>query len=137
VDLRYRGHGIEIKSAAYLQSWPRDRPSSISFDIAKKKGWDAATSTSHLESVRSADCYVFCLYPEQHQETAEPIQVPDWQFYVLATSVIDRTFGDQKTVGLSRVADAVAPVKYGGLRAAIDMAEPRHLSGFRLPVPGS
>ena len=122
VDLRYRGSGIEIKSAAYLQSWAQEKSSSIRFDIAKKKGWDAATNTSQLESVRSAACYVFCLYPEKDRAKADPIQVPDWQFFVLSTSVINETFRDQGKVALSRIADAVSPVRYHDLRAAVDAA---------------
>ena len=61
VDLRYQDISIEVKSAAYVQSWKQDKLSSIRFDISKKKSWDAETNQVSHESVRSADMYVFCL----------------------------------------------------------------------------
>ena len=71
VDLRYGDRCIEVKSAAYVQSWQQDRPSTIRFDIARKRGWDALTKPSADKAVRSADCYVFCLYPEQDVSKAD------------------------------------------------------------------
>ena len=70
VDLYYRdaagtARGIEVKSAAYLQSWPQSQYSAISFGIGKTRGWDAETGNSTTEPLRSAACYVFCLYPEK------------------------------------------------------------------------
>ena len=61
VDLRYQDISIEVKSAAYIQSWKQEKLSSIIFDISKKKSWDAETNQVFRESVRSADMYVFCL----------------------------------------------------------------------------
>lgn len=55
VDLRYRGRAIEVKSAAYVQSWAQARPSVITFDVARKRGWDAETNTSLPNADRSAD----------------------------------------------------------------------------------
>ena len=36
VDLRYRGKTIEVKSAAYCQSWKQPRPSAVRFGVAKR-----------------------------------------------------------------------------------------------------
>ena len=80
VDLRYRDRCIEVKSAAYLQSWQQDRPSLIRFDISRKQGWDARTNTSADTAVRSADCYVFCLYPEQDASKADVLDADAWAF---------------------------------------------------------
>ena len=62
VDLSYHDKRIEVKSAAYLQSWEQERLSVIRFDIARKRGWDAAANLSASKPTRSADAYVFCLY---------------------------------------------------------------------------
>lgn len=37
------GLKVEVKSAAYLQSWRQAMPSSIPFDVRPSLGWDAAT----------------------------------------------------------------------------------------------
>ena len=65
VDLRYLDKKIEIKASAYCQTWPQETPSRISFDIAKKQPWDAASNTSGDEAIRSSDCYVFYLFAEK------------------------------------------------------------------------
>jgi hypothetical protein len=48
------GLKIEVKSAAYLQSWQQKRLSPIRFDIGRKKGWDAETNINALEAAESA-----------------------------------------------------------------------------------
>ena len=122
VDLRYQDRAIEVKSAAYLQSWHQDRLSTIRFDIAQKRGWDAGTNTYAPEPTRSADCYVFCLYPETDPARADILDVAAWQFYVLSTQEIDRAFAEQKTVALSRVRALCQPAGYQGLKDRVDAA---------------
>ena len=92
----------------------------IRFDIARKRGWDALTNTNADEAVRSADCYVFCLYPEQNASKADVLDADAWVFYVLSTDQIERELGAQKSVGLSRLRTMVEPVTYKGLQARID-----------------
>lgn len=55
------GRRIEVKSAAYLQSWTRDYYSKIIFDIAPKRAWSPETGYSP-ECIRHSDLYVFCVY---------------------------------------------------------------------------
>jgi hypothetical protein len=64
VDLRYQGKKIEVKSSGYLQSWHQTKLSKIQFDIAPKAGWDADSNVQVQAKMRSADCYVFCVYEE-------------------------------------------------------------------------
>lgn len=45
VDLRYQGRGIEVRAAAYLQSWHQSHPSAIRFRIANTRAWDTQTNT--------------------------------------------------------------------------------------------
>jgi hypothetical protein len=65
---------------------------------------------------RSADCYVFCLYPETDRDRADILDVAAWQFYVLSTGQIERELGDQKSVGLARIRSMCSPVGYHELR---------------------
>ena len=120
VDLRYRGKGIEVKSAAYLQSWRQDRLSVIRFDIARKRAWYAATNTYAPQPIRSADCYVFCLYPETDPARVDVLDVAAWQFYVLSTGQINRELGEQKTVGIGRVQGMCGVTGYDGLQERIN-----------------
>jgi len=62
VDHHYNGKTIEVKSAAYVQRWMHVKLSTISFDIGKKTPWYAETNTWGTEPIRSANCYILCLY---------------------------------------------------------------------------
>ena len=94
-DLKVDGVGVEVKSAAYVQAWAQAEPSVISFDIAPKTGWDAATNTHAAGPGRSAAVYVFCLF-----NGIDPLDVKQWTFYVLPTSVLNRQVPTQKTIRL-------------------------------------
>jgi hypothetical protein len=120
VDHRYNGKTIEVKSAAYVQSWSQEKPSTISFDIAKKTPWDAETNTYGTEPARSADCYIFCLYAETDATKANVLNLDDWKFYVLSTRMINGEFKDQKRVALSRIVRLCDAVPYSQLNDAVD-----------------
>lgn len=98
-DLRVGDIGVEVKSAAYVQSWGT-RPSTISFDISTKMGWDASTNTYAASAERSADVYVFCLLTVTNREHVDPLDVAQWRFYVLPTSVLNRKVPVQKRIRL-------------------------------------
>ena len=112
---------IEVKSAGYLQSWSQKDYSKIIFDIGKKQGWDPKTGASDDTPVRAADCYVFCVYEERRDKTPKHVlDVNRWSFYVVNTDVINRTFGDQKTVSLSGILTLCPePVKYENIREQV------------------
>ncbi len=55
------GFRIEVKSAAYLQSWNQKALSPISFSVAPALGWDAKAGARSKEKIRPADVCVFCL----------------------------------------------------------------------------
>jgi len=120
VDVCYRGRSIEVKASAYLQSWHQEHPSIIKFDIAKKRAWDPETNVIASEPVRSADCYVFCLYPETNSSKANILDVSSWKFYVLSTEQIEKEFGNQKSVGIKRLQAVCEPVQYEQLTPKID-----------------
>ena len=121
VDIKTpEGISIEVKSAAYIQSWQQPRPSRISFDIKKKIPWDPKTGEYGATSVRNAAVYVFCLLAHRDDRTINPLELAQWEFYVLSKRTIDTAFGDQKTVALSRLKDHGAmSVGYRELRVAI------------------
>jgi hypothetical protein len=95
-----QGTKVEVKSAAYVQSWKQKGPSTISFSITPTTGWDAATNTSSAERRRQADVYVFCLLAHPDKATIDPLDLDQWKFYALSTAQLDATVGGQKTISL-------------------------------------
>jgi hypothetical protein len=126
-DLRLGTIGIEVKSAAYVQSWKTTQPSTIAFDIGPKAGWDAETNTSAASAGRAAHVYVFCLLEGMDRNSVSPLDLTHWRFYVLPTSVLNREVPKQKTIRLGPLLK-LGPTEctFDGLKDAVDCAALRH-----------
>ena len=112
------GRRIEVKSAAYLQSWTTDFPSQIQYDIAPKLAWDGHSYA--LEAKRNCDIFVFCLYTALTRDKSI-LDLDYWEFYVLPTSVLNAKIPTQKKISLSSLLK-LEPVKtdYAGLEKVIE-----------------
>lgn len=95
------GTRIEVKSAAYLQSWAHAKLSNISFSIRPTLAWNSQTNQLSSELRRQADIYVFCLLTHQEKNTLDPMKLEQWEFYLLHSARLDEHFPTQKTIGLS------------------------------------
>lgn len=95
------GIRIEVKSSAYLQTWKQEKLSRIQFDIAPKNAWDSVENSYASQRIRSADVYVFCLFNSKDPNTANPMDLAQWEFYVLATSVLNELVPKQKSISLT------------------------------------
>jgi hypothetical protein len=117
------GCKLEVKSAAYLQSWKQDRLSKISFGIKPTAGWYAETNKYDDKVSRNADVYVFCVFAHKDPESADPLCLDQWQFYVIATKELDRLVPKQKTITLSSLLQlGPAETDYYGLGLAVKKA---------------
>lgn len=94
------GIKIEVKSAAYVQSWQQERLSDLRFDIARKQSWFAETNTFSDTLERPADVYVFCVLAEKERQKIDPLDLHQWLFIVLPAETINNKLGEQKSVGL-------------------------------------
>jgi hypothetical protein len=95
------GLTIEVKSSAYLQTWAQKAPSTICFDIAPTRYWSPATNELAAEPRRPADLYVFALLAHQDKATLNPMDVSQWEFFVLTTAVLNARLPTQKQLTLS------------------------------------
>jgi hypothetical protein len=121
-DLKSKqGVKIEVKSAAYLQSWHQNRLSAISFDIRPTIGWDAGTNTFGTIRKRQADVYVFALLKHKDKATLDPLNVDQWVFYILQAAVLDTKMPNQKRLSLTTL-EGLAPVEavFGQIASSIE-----------------
>lgn len=117
------GIKVEVKSGAYIQSWSQKKLSTIQFGIRPTQGWDSGNGAYSNVVERQSDVYVFCVLGHQEQGSIDPLNMDQWDFYVLATKELNREVNAQKTISLSRL-EALKPLKatYGELYAAIKQA---------------
>ena len=138
-DVEVPGCGtIEVKSSAHIQSWKQQDYSKISFDIAKRKSaWNPKTGNyRELDPPeRIADVYVFCLLKHKCQETIDPLDVKQWEFFVVPRSKLDHGHHrDNNKIGLNPLSRLAKPIAYHELRDQVNRAiavqrgstEPRH-----------
>ena len=115
------GRKIEVKSAAYLQSWKQQGLSRIKFGIQPTRALNDGTNIYEIERKRQAELYIFCLMHHQDRGTINPLDMAQWTFYLLAASVLDKQVQAQKTIVLSSLLRLnPIQVKYEGLAEAID-----------------
>lgn len=110
---------IEIKSAAYLQSWHHQKLSDIRFSIRPTQY--LSSTASDLEIKRQADIYVFCLLHHQEKDSIDPMNLDQWEFYILRSLVLNEMFPKQKTIGLKSLLKA-NPLKanYNEIKSCIE-----------------
>jgi hypothetical protein len=108
------GLRIEVKSAAYLQSWAQRAESAISFDVRETLAWDADTNAFAPESDRrrQADLYVFAVLAHRDKLTLNPLDVSQWKFYLLEAGILNEHVKKQRRISLRRVL-GLSPVHCG------------------------
>jgi len=63
---------------------------------------------------------VFCVLKHKEQETLNPLDLDQWEFYTLSTEVLNRGANNQKTISLYRVASlGASKSNFAGLSQAI------------------
>lgn len=112
------GVRVAVKTAGLRQSWnlqsaPDSKPL---FNIAPSGQLVEETGRYGEKRKRFSDVHVFCLYRK-----GEPMDIANWDFYVLPTRVLEAKAPDQKTAVLSRLVRLGArQVAFGDLRATIE-----------------
>jgi hypothetical protein len=113
------GIRIEVKSAAYLQSWTQKDLSRINFSIRPTRAWNADTGIVAAEPQRSADVYVFCLLKHQKKETLNPLELEQWEFFVLSTVELNNYTHSRTSITLASLQKLTKSISYEDLHSTI------------------
>lgn len=98
------GVTVEVKASGYLQTWSQKKLSKPIFSIRPTMAWDYETNQYEETSKRQAEVYVFCIRNYKHKdEGINPLDLSQWEFYVLPTKILDEKMTTQKTISLDRV----------------------------------
>ncbi|MGN0693288.1 MAG: hypothetical protein ACI4LK_00035 [Lentihominibacter sp.] len=125
------GISVEVKASGYIQTWDQEELSSLSFNIPPTYGWDSETNTYSEIRKRQADVYVFCVHKHREQESINPLDISQWEFYVLPTAVLNEKAGEQKTATLSSLINMGAEkCEFGELEEKIEEVIQDHHEAF-------
>jgi hypothetical protein len=116
------GIKIEVKSSSYIQSWQQFDFSTISFSIKLTKHGDAENGISRAEAKRHADLYVFCLLKHKEQETINPLQLEQWDFFVVPTYKLDNYTRSKSSITLNSLLKIADKIAYDKLKYTIENA---------------
>ena len=115
-DLEFNGLKIEVKSAGYLQSWYQSKLTTIRFSTQKTFAWDKLTGKYETARKRQADIYVFALLAYQEQETVNPMNVEQWEFYVVPSEKLE----ERKSISFKTLWSMSERAAYGDLKMAVE-----------------
>lgn len=118
-DIDYSDFRIEVKASSDFHPWLAEGT------ISKRNVFSIAKSRSNkfnLKEVprRFSNVYVFCHNIGNSFENSYPLEIGNWEFYVVPTATIDRVCKDQKTISLSRIKKLTKSCKYDSLKEVID-----------------
>lgn len=98
-DLLYQNTvKIEVKTSGYLQSWGQKKLSQIIFGIQPTLGWDASTNTYATTRKRQSDIYVFCVETCTNQSELNPLDLSQWEFYIIKTDILNQRDKERKHI---------------------------------------
>lgn len=122
-DTSYRGKRIEVKATAYYHLWNTDGKVSKqrTFGITKANGSYDPDNSGNSDFCRQNDIYVFCLNTGDSKETSNPLDLNNWEFYIVPTAVINEHCHDNKTISLGRVKSlGFSAKRYDEIKSEID-----------------
>ena len=114
------GMRIEVKSAAYSQAWHQEKPSDIQFSIRQTREWLPERNGFGEDRKRHSDVYVLCVLAEKDKSRLNPMDLSQWEFYVIATKLIDRDFGSKQSISLKQVKEYSDPLLIGQLSKVVN-----------------
>ena len=116
------GTKVEVKSSAFLQGWQQRKPSDIRFRIPKTLVWNDEVGYSGVEPRWQADVYVFALLAELDRRILNPLDLNQWEFYVVSTSSLEANMPNAKSLSLATVKGFGKSVRFDELSSALNHA---------------
>ena len=121
-DIMYRDKRIEVKETSYYHPWNKDGQVSEqrAFGITKANSiYEKPDEENKYE--RQNDLYIFCVVNGNTREESNPLNLNNWDFYIVPTSVINEKCKDNKTISLSRIQNmGYRPFDFSKIKEEVD-----------------
>jgi len=102
-DLVFNSLKIEIKSWAYIQSWEQEKFSNIVLWIKPTNNWNWIF-------VRQSNIYIFAILKCKDAKIIDPLNLEQWDFYIIGTDILNKKLWNQKTIWLNSLSK-LNPIK--------------------------
>ena len=128
-DILYGGYRIEVKCSSLLQAWDRDTPPRPVFSISKTVNCDIKETESGLRYIgrdnlppqRRSEIYIFCLFAHTERSSADPLNLSQWQFYVVPTALINERCGNRRSISFPGITNlGVTSCTFNGIKPKVD-----------------
>lgn len=94
------GKTVEVKTMSKLQAWYQRRLSSPRVVIKPTRKWDPKTGVMEKEPKLHSDLYVICFFKADSHDTADPLNLNQWEFFVFTREDIKKLLMDRKSISL-------------------------------------
>jgi hypothetical protein len=102
---------VEVKSAAYLQSWEQNKYSAIQFNVEKTTPPNEDKGSYGGDPRRAADVYVFAVLTEKNKSKVDPMNLDQWEFYVVPTQALEKRPRSQHSITLNSLINEQTDLK--------------------------
>jgi hypothetical protein len=100
-DLRLNdGRTIEIKTMSRLQAWAQKQLSEPRVVIRPSRYWSAKTGIMEKTPSLNADLYIICYFTAEEHSTANPLDLDQWEFFVLDKNKVKDVLKKTKSISL-------------------------------------
>lgn len=123
------GITVQVKSAAFLQAWHQKEFSRISFSIKPRRVFDSTTNSLSETPIRVAQVWVFALLSHTDKLTLDPMDLAQWQFFVVSKSFLDGYRRSQESITLKSLRKlGIEPVGFLELADQVERCRANPLS---------
>lgn len=91
-------HGIRLEVKSVVRNYARgENKDKMVFNIAQTRMFCEYRESYSVEKDRHSDIFIFCIW-NCKDSRQDPINIDDWEFYVVSTKLINECFKDQKSI---------------------------------------
>jgi len=114
------GRTIEIKTMSLLQAWAQKKLSTPRVVLAPTRKWEPKTGEMEKEPTFNADIYVICYFNSSNYETANPLDLTQWEFYVFTKKKLVKLLNGKKSISLKTLEKCgIKPLKAQELKGVV------------------
>lgn len=122
-DLPYRGRSLRVVHLGHVAAWDVDAPATVwqGAEGERDPHWSRQRdAVVELGGEGAADCWIVSHDPRRDPRALDPLDVAEWEFFVLPHHAVELEAGPERVLALRRMRFLAEPVDHAGLRQRVD-----------------